>query len=84
MTNPESQSMIRVLASGFFNNAIVIQVNCALLPRHHLIDDILLLRAGFSQIDPGGFDTFMSHQVRQHRNIIIPFQEAFAKRCRKE
>lgn len=48
-------------------------------PVHHLVDDGLLFRAGPAQVNPGGFDALMSHQVSQERDIGKFFEKIFGE-----
>ena len=48
-------------------------------PGDHLVQKLLLLFAGAGQIDTGGFDIFMSHQVSKQRDIVEFVQEIFSK-----
>ena len=49
------------------------------LPVHHPVHNGLLLGAGPSQIDPGGLNALMSHEILQKSQIIEPLQKAFGK-----
>ena len=50
-----------------------------LLPVYDLIDDGSLLGRGFAEINAGGFDTFVSHKVREESDVIAAFQEALCE-----
>lgn len=49
------------------------------LPIYDGIDQHLLFRACFPEIDAGSFYIFMPHQVGKERNIITSFQKAFGE-----
>ena len=49
------------------------------LPIYDIIDDSSLLGRGFSEINAGSFDTFVSHKVGEKRNVVAAFQEALCE-----
>ena len=50
-----------------------------LLPVYDLIDDGLLLGRGFAEINAGGFDAFVSHEVGEESDVIAALQEALCE-----
>ena len=50
-----------------------------LLPIYDIIDDSSLLGRGFSEINAGSFDTFVSHKVGEESDVIAAFQEALCE-----
>ena len=54
---------------------------CALvcLPVNDFVNYGLLFRCGFSQIDSGGFNAFMPHEVSEESDVVEAFQETFCK-----
>ena len=42
------------------------------LPDNNPVQKLFLLLAGTSQVDTGGFDAVMSHQIRQKGDVIEP------------
>lgn len=67
----------RKLAYFFALNSITL--NKGYLPIHDIVNNFFLLRASLFQINAGGFNVFMSHDVRQKRDIMIVFQEIFCE-----
>ena len=49
------------------------------LPVYYLIHDGSLLGRGFSEINAGGFDTFMPHKVGEESNVVAALQETLCK-----
>ena len=49
------------------------------LPVYDLIDDGSLLGRGFTEINAGGFDTFMPHKVGEECDVIAALQETLCK-----
>lgn len=50
-----------------------------LLPVYDLIDDGSLLGRGFAEINAGGFDAFVSHEVGEESDVIAALQEALCE-----
>ena len=49
------------------------------LPVNNFVYDFTLLCGSLPQIDTGGFNALMPHEICQECNIITPFQEALSK-----
>ena len=49
------------------------------LPVYDLIDDGSLLGRGFAEINAGGFDAFVSHEVGEESDVIAALQEALCE-----
>ena len=50
-----------------------------LLPIYDCINNFSLLCSRFSEVNTGGFDAFMPHEISQKRNIITAIQKALSK-----
>ena len=49
------------------------------LPVYDLINDGSLFGRSFTEINAGGFDTFVSHKIGEESNVVAAFQEALCK-----
>ncbi len=49
------------------------------LPVYDLINDGSLLGRGFAEINAGGFDAFVSHEVGEESDVIAALQEALCE-----
>ena len=49
------------------------------LPVYDLINDGSLLGRGFTEVNAGGFNAFMSHKVGEKSNVVAALQEALCK-----
>ena len=47
------------------------------LPDYDLIEESLLFSAALVKIDTGRFDTFVSQNIGEERNVIAAFHEVF-------
>ena len=47
------------------------------LPDYDLIEESLLFSAALVKIDTGRFDTFVSQDIGEERNVIAAFHEVF-------
>ena len=50
-----------------------------LLPIYDLINDSPLLGRSFAEINAGGFDAFVSHEVGEESDVIAALQEALCE-----
>ena len=50
-----------------------------LLPVYDLINDGSLFGRGFAEINAGGFDDFVSHEVGEESDVIAALQEALCE-----
>ena len=50
-----------------------------LLPVYDLVNDGSLFGRGFAEINAGGFDAFVSHEVGEESDVIAALQEALCK-----
>lgn len=53
--------------------------NVVFLPVYNLIYNQPLFRTGFAEVDAGGFDIFMPHEVSKKRDVVAAVEEAFRK-----
>ncbi len=49
------------------------------LPDYDLIEESLLFSAALVKIDAGRFDTFVSQDIGEERNVIAAFHECFSR-----
>ena len=49
------------------------------LPGYDLVDQLLLFRRGAAEIDSGGFDALVSHQICEECDVVAFLKEVFRK-----
>ena len=49
------------------------------LPIYHMIHYFSLLGRGFTEINAGGFDTFVSHKVSEESDVVAALHEALCE-----
>lgn len=49
------------------------------LPIYHMIHYFSLFSRGFTEINAGGFDTFVSHKVSEESDVVAALQEALCE-----